>query len=132
MAGEFGKFIDEKRRGRGPDGGDILLKDIAKAMGATPTYLSDIVKGRRNPPEKSMLLKISDVLHLSPEEQAQMFDLAGRDRNEAAPDLPEYIMDETCRMSALLFGKPTTKVSGMISGSRSMTQSTRRSDPIVW
>lgn len=47
MAGEFGKFIDEKRRGRGPDGGDILLKDIAKAMGATPTYLSDIVKGRR-------------------------------------------------------------------------------------
>lgn len=23
-----------------------------------------------------------------------MFDLAGRDRNEAAPDLPEYIMDE--------------------------------------
>ena len=57
MAGEFGKFIDEKRRGRGPDGGDILLKDIAKAMGATPTYLSDIVKGRRNPPEMSMLLK---------------------------------------------------------------------------
>lgn len=40
MAGEFGKFIDEKRRGRGPDGGDILLKDIAKAMGATPTYLN--------------------------------------------------------------------------------------------
>lgn len=38
MAGEFGKFIDEKRRGHGPDGGDILLKDIAKAMGATPTY----------------------------------------------------------------------------------------------
>ena len=41
----------------------------------------------------SMLLKISDALHLSPEEQAEMFDLAGRNRNEAAPDLPEYIMD---------------------------------------
>jgi len=59
MAGEFGKFIDGKRRGRGPDGGAILLKDIAKAMGATPTYLSDIVKGCRNPPEISMLLKVS-------------------------------------------------------------------------
>ena len=59
MAGEFGKFIDEKRRGRGPDGGDILLKDIAKAMGATPTYLSDIVKGRRNSPEMSMLRRES-------------------------------------------------------------------------
>lgn len=29
-----------------------------------------------------------------PKEHAKMFDLAGRDRNEAAPDLPEYIMDE--------------------------------------
>ena len=95
MVGEFGKFIDEKRRGRGPGGADILLKDIAKAMGTTATYLSDIVKGRRNPPEMSMLLKISDVLHLSPDEQAEMFDLAGRERNEAAPDLPEYIMDES-------------------------------------
>lgn len=94
MAGEFGKFIDEKRRGRGDDGKDILLKDIAKAMGTTATYLSDIVKGRRNPPEMSLLLKIADILKLSQEEQAEMFDLAGRERNEAAPDLPEYIMDE--------------------------------------
>lgn len=93
MAGEFGKFIDEKRRGQAHDGEDILLKDIAKAMGATPSYLSDIVKGRRNQPEMSMLLKISDALHLSPEEQAEMFDLAGQDKNETAPDLPEYIMD---------------------------------------
>lgn len=94
MAGEFGKFIDEKRRGRGDDGKDILLKDIANAMGTTATYLSDIVKGRRNPPEMPLLLKIADILKLSHDEQAEMFDLAGRERNEAAPDLPEYIMDE--------------------------------------
>lgn len=94
MAGEFGKFIDEKRRGRGDDGKDILLKDIANAMGTTATYLSDIVKGRRNPPEMPLLLKIADILKLSQDEQAEMFDLAGRERNEAAPDLPEYIMDE--------------------------------------
>lgn len=94
MAGEFGKFIDEKRRGRGDDGKDILLKDIANAMGTTATYLSDIVKGRRNPPEMPLLLKIADILKLSYDEQAEMFDLAGRERNETAPDLPEYIMDE--------------------------------------
>lgn len=94
MAGEFGKFIDEKRRGRGDDGKDILLKDIANAMGTTATYLSDIVKGRRNPPEMPLLLKIADILKLTQDEQAEMFDLAGRERNEAAPDLPEYIMDE--------------------------------------
>ncbi len=94
MIGDFGNYINEKRIGRRSDGGDILLKDIAKAMGTTATYLSDIIKGRRNPPEMSMLLKIAEILKLSEEEKAEMFDLAGRERNEAAPDLPEYIMDE--------------------------------------
>lgn len=49
MTGDFGKFINEKRLGRASDGGNILLKDIAQAMGTTATYLSDIIKGRRNP-----------------------------------------------------------------------------------
>lgn len=94
MAGEFGKFIDEKRRGRAAGGGDIMLKDIAKAMEMTATYLSDIIKGRRNPPEMKHLEEIAEVLKLTPEEKAEMFDLAGRERDEAAPDLPGYIMDE--------------------------------------
>lgn len=93
MAGEFGKFIDDKRRGRGGDGSDIMLKDIAKAMGMTATYLSDIIKGRRNPPEMRLLEKIAEVLQLTSEEKEEMFDLAGRERDEAAPDLPGYIMD---------------------------------------
>lgn len=94
MAGEFGKFIDEKRRGRASGGGDVLLKDIATAMGTTATYLSDIVKGRRNPPEITMLKKIAEVLHLTLHETQELFDLAGMERNEAAPDLPDYLMDK--------------------------------------
>lgn len=94
MAGEFGKFIDEKRRGRAAGGGDIMLKDIAKAMEMTATYLSDIIKGRRNPPEMKLLEKIALVIQLSSDEKEEMFDLAGRERNETAPDLPGYIMDE--------------------------------------
>lgn len=93
MAGEFGQFIDSIRRGRAPDGGDIMLKDIAAAMGTTATYLSDIVKGRRNPPEMKLLEKIAQVLILTQEEREKLFDLAGMEREEAAPDLPGYIMD---------------------------------------
>ena len=37
MTGDFGKFINEKRLGRASDGSDILLKDIAQAMGTTAT-----------------------------------------------------------------------------------------------
>lgn len=93
MAGEFGKYIDEKRKGRGAGGEDIKLKDIAEAMGMTASYLSDIVKGRRNPPEMQILEKIAHVLKLTPDENETMLDLAGRERDTAAPDLPNYLMD---------------------------------------
>lgn len=95
MAGEFGRFINEKRKGRGQGGSDILLRDLASAMGnMSVSYLSDIIKGRRNPPEKKLLEIIADVLKLDADEQNEMYDLAGREREEAAPDLPDYIMDE--------------------------------------
>ena len=92
MAGEFGKYIDSKRRGRGAGGDDVKLKDIAEAMGMTASYLSDIIKGRRNPPEMHIIEKISVVLKLSPDEKEELLDLAGRERDSAAPDLPEYLM----------------------------------------
>ena len=94
MAGEFGKYIDAKRKGRGADGDDVKLKDIAAAMGMTASYLSDIVKGRRNPPEMHILDKIAEVLKLTQDEKDVMLDLAGRERESAAPDLPEYLMSE--------------------------------------
>ena len=94
MAGEFGAYINSKRKGRGPGGSDILLRDLAAAMGnMSVSYLSDIIKGRRNPPDKKMLEVIADVLHLDEEERNDMYDLAGREKDGTSPDLPEYIMD---------------------------------------
>jgi transcriptional regulator with XRE-family HTH domain len=93
MAGEFGRYIEQKRKGRGSGGGDILLKDIAEAMGITASYLSDIVKGRRNPPDMHIIEKIAVVLKLTPDEKDEFLDLAGRERDGAAPDLPGYLMD---------------------------------------
>lgn len=95
MRGDFGAYIDRKRKGRGFEGSDILLRDLAKAMGnMSVSYLSDIIKGRRNPPDKKYLEIIANELHLDSDERAEMYDLAGRERDEAAPDLPDYIMDE--------------------------------------
>jgi transcriptional regulator with XRE-family HTH domain len=95
MTGEFGRYIDTKRRGRGNNGGDITLRDIAEAMGITASYLSDIIKGRRNPPEKHLIDKIAAILKLSTDEKEELLDLAGRDRDSAAPDLPEYLMSSS-------------------------------------
>lgn len=112
MAGEFGQYIDQMRRGRGAGGADIMLKDIASAMGVTATYLSDIIKGRRNPPEMKLLEKIAEVLHLDPVERNQLLDFAGRERAEAAPDLPEYIMDENLPHVRIALRHANSKILG--------------------
>lgn len=89
MAGEFGAFIARKRLEK-----DVKLKPIAANMGVSVTYLSDIIKGRRNPPDINGLDALAQALNLDKDEREEMFDLAGRDRNQVSPDLPEYIMDE--------------------------------------
>lgn len=90
MAGEFGAYIAQKRIEK-----DVKLKPIAEKLGVSVTYLSDIIKGRRNPPDIDGLEVLAEILGLSEEEKNVMFDLAGRERNQVSPDLPGYIMDET-------------------------------------
>ena len=89
MAGEFGAFIAQKRLEK-----DVKLRPIAEKLGVSVTYLSDIIKGRRNPPDIDGLEALAKVLNLSEEEREEMLDLAGRVRKQVSPDLPEYIMDE--------------------------------------
>lgn len=89
MAGEFGAFIARKRIEK-----DVKLKPIAEKLGVSVTYLSDIIKGRRNPPDIEGLEALAVALDLNENERNDMFDLAGRERCQVSPDLPEYIMDE--------------------------------------
>ena len=83
----FGEFLQKKRLEN-----EITLRKMAKLIGITAPYLTDIEKDRRNPPEIQKLDKIAEILSLTEEEKAVMFDLAGKQRNSVAPDLPDYIM----------------------------------------
>lgn len=92
----FGDFIAEKRKERG-----ISLRGMAEKIGFTPPYYSDLEKSRRNPPNMKTLIKIANELGLSDRDRDLMFDYAGRDRRQIAPDLPEYIMDRPAARLAL-------------------------------
>jgi transcriptional regulator with XRE-family HTH domain len=87
MQSMFGDFISEKRKEKG-----ILLRSMAEQLKISNPYFSDIERERRNPPNMNMLEKISLLLCLTQEDRETMFDLAGKERNEVSPDLPEYIM----------------------------------------
>jgi transcriptional regulator with XRE-family HTH domain len=90
MTGDFGAFIARKRLEK-----DVKLRPIAEKLGVSVTYLSDIIKGRRNPPDIDGLEALAEILGLSKEERDEMMDLAGRERKQVSPDLPDYIMDES-------------------------------------
>lgn len=92
----FGEYIAEKRQRL-----DISIRGMAAELEITPAYLSDIEKGRRNPPDYEMLEKIAKILKLSRDERNTMLDYAGQDRNNIAPDLPEYIMSLSAARTAL-------------------------------
>ena len=82
----FGEFLQRKREEK-----QITLRKMAEMLHVSAPYLSDIEKGRRNPPEMEKLEQISQILLLTDEEKSAMLDLAGKMRNSVAPDLPEYI-----------------------------------------
>lgn len=83
----FGNFLAQKRVQKG-----ITLRKMAQLLGCSAPYLSDVEKGRRNPFEVGKLELAAQVLCLAAEEKSEMLDLAGKQRNSVAPDLPDYIM----------------------------------------
>ncbi|MDR2908977.1 MAG: helix-turn-helix domain-containing protein [Oscillospiraceae bacterium] len=83
----FGKFIADRRKDLG-----MIYRDIAEPLGVSVVYVCDVEKGRRNAFEKEKLGILASLLGLTEEEKARMYDLAGEQRQEVSPDLPEYIM----------------------------------------
>ncbi len=88
MNGNFGKFIEQKRKALG-----ITLRGFAAELNIAPAFMSDIEKGHRYPPNRDKLYEMAKILHLNEDDTNTMFDLAaGEKDNTVSPDLPEYIM----------------------------------------
>ena len=94
---KFGEFIEERRKNAG-----ITLRGLAAILDIAPSYMSDIEKGRRYPPDKEKLDEIAKHLMLSEDDKNLMFDLAAKEKeNTISLDLPEYIMEKDLARVAL-------------------------------
>lgn len=97
MNGEFGKFIESKRKALG-----MTLRGLAAELGIAPAFMSDIEKGHRYPPNRDKLYDMARILKLNEDDTNLMFDLAaGEKDNTVSPDLPEYIMNNNSARAAL-------------------------------
>ena len=80
---------------------DFTLRELARQLGVSAPFLSDVEKNRSAPLTKDRLDKVAEILHLNTDEKTAMFDLVGRQRNTFAPDLPDYIMGRDYVAAAL-------------------------------
>ena len=88
---EFGKYLRAVREAKG-----ISIRQLAKAVDKTPTYISDIEKKNNKPPEKKLLDDIILNLNLedySPKIKNTLYDLAAIGREDVPADIKDYIMN---------------------------------------
>ena len=89
MEETFGGYIREKRLAAG-----VGLRKFAGMLGITPSYMIDIEKGNRHPPDIEKIEKMARILELTKEETNHLFDLVGKSRKySVAPDIIDYIMN---------------------------------------
>ena len=77
------------------------MRQMADELGVSPVFISDIEKDRRNPFDVNRLRQLVPFLNLTDEERDLMYDLAGKKRNEVAPDLHDYITENDYVSAAL-------------------------------
>lgn len=82
----FGAYLAELRKTK-----RVTLKNMATAIGITSPYLSDVEKGRRDSFDIDRLNMVVDYLKLTEEEANHLMNLAGDQRQNIAPDLPDYV-----------------------------------------
>ena len=92
----FGDFLYQKRIEN-----KITMRQMADELGVSPVFISDIEKDRRNPFDVNRLKQLVPFLNLTDEERDLMYDLAGKKRNEVAPDLHDYITENDYVSAAL-------------------------------
>ena len=90
MYSNIGEFICQKRLER-----NFTLRELADMLSISLTYLADIEHDRRNPMDKEKLEELAHVLNLTKTEQEEMYDLVGKKRREVAPDLTDYVVDNS-------------------------------------
>ena len=86
---EFGQYLRSVRQTK-----KISIRQLAKAVNKTPTYISDIEKGNNKPPESELLDKIIATLKLAdlPNVKNNLYDLAAKERKDVPADIKEYLM----------------------------------------
>lgn len=99
---EFGQYLRSVRQAK-----KISIRQLAKAVNKTPTYISDIEKGNNKPPERELLDRIITALQLEefPDIRNRLYDLAAKERKDVPADIKEYLMENESILKIIRMAK---------------------------
>jgi transcriptional regulator with XRE-family HTH domain len=92
----FGEYLKHKR-----DEKHISLREVARTLGVSAPFLSDVENNRRGPLTEERLADLAKVLNLNEKEQAEMYDIVGKQKGLLAPDLNPYVSERPYVNAAL-------------------------------
>ena len=92
----FGEYLKRKREGKG-----ISMRELAKELELSATFLSDVENNRRAPLTEERLADLVVALNLTEDEKAEMYDIVGKQKGLLPPDLNPYIQDRPYVNAAL-------------------------------
>ena len=87
---KFGAFVRQERMGK-----EFGLRQMAKMIGVSPTYLSKVERDEFPPPAEDKVRKIAEILEIDVDE---LLALAGK----VSSDLSEIIREHPRELAALL------------------------------
>ena len=87
----FGQYIRKKRL---DDPREITQVQVAKAIGISVNYLSEIEAGRKKAFDAKAIEKFCEFLNLDTEEKARLYDLAAQEKSAVPADIEDVFMYE--------------------------------------
>ena len=92
----FGEYLKHKREQK-----QISLREVARTLGVSAPFLSDVENNRRGPLTEERLADLAKVLNLNEKEQDEMYDIVGKQKGLLAPDLNPYVTERPYVNAAL-------------------------------
>ena len=86
----FGEYMRAVRKAQ-----NTTLRELAKAVNKTPTYISDIENGNNRPPDKELLDAILSALNVNefPQLCGKLYDLAALGRGDIPADVKSFVIE---------------------------------------
>ena len=80
---------------------NISQNQFAKLIGATPTYIGQLVNGTKPPPDRELQIKIAESLNLDKYEREKYFNNIAKEKNDIPSDIYKIILENQMRWNEI-------------------------------